>query len=223
MAWEPPQGSQRFADSTAAGDCPRRLADLDASTSQAAIDKVAAGLAIGARSSGWALRALARAPLDARASRRRRCSQIPCGCCGSRRRAPLLSASSSWRRHDARRAAAEFVESQRYDADRPEGRVNPHVEGNRGDMASAEHDILAAIRLIRSSFPHKSADPPHCGRDSDGLRVLVRRVSAWPRTARSFTMRWAGLGANARTGDALSESSARRFSSRTIHVLRRTT
>ena len=215
-AWygDPPQGSQRFADSVSQPAIARAtaLADLDASTSQAAIDKVAAGLRDrSALVRLGALRALARAPLDARASLA----------------APLLSDPLRVLRIEAAsllapvpleqlatsttftRAAAEFVESQRYNADRPEGRVNLGTfEGNRGDMASAEHDILAAIRLDPFFIPAyvNLADVYRTrGRDADGVRVLREGLGVVPDSAILHHALGLALVRMQRTGDALSE------------------
>jgi tetratricopeptide (TPR) repeat protein len=215
-AWygDPPQGSPRFADSVSRPAIARAtaLADLDASTSQAAIDAVAAGLRDrSALVRLGALRALARAPLDARASLA----------------APLLSDPLRVLRIEAAsllapvpfeqlrtsttftHAAAEFVESQRYNADRPEGRVNLGTfEGNRGDMASAEHDILAAIRLDPFYVPAyvNLADVYRTrGRDADGVRVLREGLGVAPDSAILHHALGLALVRTQRTGDALSE------------------
>jgi Flp pilus assembly protein TadD len=107
------------------------------------------------------------------------------------------------------RAAAEFVESQHYNADRPEGRVNLGTfEGNRGDMASAERDILAAIRLDPFFVPAyvNLADVYRTrGRDADGVRVLREGLGVVPDSAILHHALGLALVRMQRTGDALSE------------------
>jgi len=107
------------------------------------------------------------------------------------------------------RAAAEYVESQRYNADRPEGRVNLGMfEGNRRDTASAERDILAAIRLEPFFVPAyvNLADVYRVrGRDADGVRVLREGLRVAPESAILHHALGLALVRMQRTGDALSE------------------
>jgi tetratricopeptide (TPR) repeat protein len=193
-AWygEQPQGLQRSAEAISQPAIARAtaLANLDASTNRSAVDAVGRGLRdpsplvrLGA------LRALARAPMDVRASLG----------------APLLSDPLLVLRIEAasllapvpfdqlgrsatfERAAAEFVESQRYNADRPEGRVNLGTfEGTRGDTAKAEDDIRAAIRLDPFFVPAyvNLADVYRVlDRDADGAQVLREGLRLTPDSA----------------------------------------
>jgi predicted CXXCH cytochrome family protein len=74
------------------------------------------------------------------------------------------------------RAASEFVATQRYNADRAEARVNLGTfYANRGDVARAEDEIKAAIRLEPLFIPAyvNLADLYRArGRDPDGERIL---------------------------------------------------
>ena len=74
------------------------------------------------------------------------------------------------------RAAKEYIETQRYNADRAEARVNLGAfYGNRGDAARAEEEIKAAIRLEPFFIPayvnladlYRAHD-----RDADGEHIL---------------------------------------------------
>ena len=85
------------------------------------------------------------------------------------------------------RAAAEFVASQRYNADRPEGRVNLGTfEAQRGDAASAEREMRAAMRLDQFFIPAyiNLADVYRIlGNDSDGVQVLQDGLRVSPDSA----------------------------------------
>jgi predicted CXXCH cytochrome family protein len=74
------------------------------------------------------------------------------------------------------RAAAEFIETQRSNADRAEARVSLGTFlAQRGDVARAEKELESAIRLEPSSIPAyvNLADVYRAqGRDADGERVL---------------------------------------------------
>jgi Flp pilus assembly protein TadD len=193
-AWygDPPQGVQRSADAMSEPAIARAtaLADLDASTNQAAIDAVGRGLRDpSALVRLGALRALARAPMDTRAflaapllSDRLRVLRIEAASLLAPVPFDQLGKSATFER-----AAAEFVESQRYNADRPEGRVNLGTfEAQRGDAASAEHDIRAAIRLDRFFAPAyvNLADVYRVGgRDADGAQVLRDGLRVSPDSA----------------------------------------
>jgi predicted CXXCH cytochrome family protein len=74
------------------------------------------------------------------------------------------------------RASAEYVASQRYNADRPEARVNLGTYyANRGETAKAEQEIKAAIALDPRFIPAyvNLADLYRGrGRDEEGERIL---------------------------------------------------
>jgi predicted CXXCH cytochrome family protein len=215
-AWfgAPQQGFQRFADVVSQPAIARATAleNLGASTNQATIDALAKGLRDrNALVRLGALRALARAPLDVRMSLA----------------APLLSDPLRALRIDAAsllapvpfdqlgtsptfaRAAAEFVESQRYNADRPEGRVNLGTfEGNRSDMAGSERDMRSAIRLDPFFIPAyvNLADMYRTrGRDTDGVDVLREGLRVVPDSAVLHHALGLALVRLQRTGDALGE------------------
>jgi Tfp pilus assembly protein PilF len=80
------------------------------------------------------------------------------------------------RQYAFQRAATEFVESQRYNADRPEARVALGTFlAERGDAPAAESELLSAIRLAPSSIPAyvNLADVYRAiGRDAEGENVL---------------------------------------------------
>jgi Tfp pilus assembly protein PilF len=87
------------------------------------------------------------------------------------------------RQYAFQHAATEFVETQRYNADRPEARVALGTfYAERGDAAAAERELLSAIRLMPSSVPAyvNLADVYRTlGRDTDGealLRTALIRV-----------------------------------------------
>ena len=82
------------------------------------------------------------------------------------------------------RAAAEYVESQRYNADRSEARVNLGTFlAERGDLAGAEAELRSAIRMEPSSIPAyvNLADVYRAsGRDADGVRLLREGLASAP-------------------------------------------
>jgi len=84
------------------------------------------------------------------------------------------------------RAAVEFVETQHYNADRAEARVNlGSFLARRGDAASAERELRSAIRLEPSSVPAyvNLADVYRVlGRDVDGERVLRAGLADAPKS-----------------------------------------
>jgi hypothetical protein len=84
------------------------------------------------------------------------------------------------------RAASEFVETQRYNADRAEARVTLGTfYGNRGDAARAEEEIKAAIRLEPFFIPAyvNLADLYRAiGRDADGERILREGLKIAPKS-----------------------------------------
>jgi Tfp pilus assembly protein PilF/cytochrome c553 len=157
------------------------LADLDPAAGPATIDVLAAAV----RKSDpllrfGALQALARAPVEMRVTLA----------------APLLSDPLRTVRNEAvnvlapvpadrldaaqraafERAGAEYVEAQRYNADRVESRVNLGTfYANRGDAARAEAEFQAAIALDPYYVPAyvNLADLYRAlGRDTDGERIL---------------------------------------------------
>ena len=84
------------------------------------------------------------------------------------------------------RAAGEFVESQRYNADRPEARNNLGTfYGNRGDAVKAEEEMKAAIRIEPFFVPAyvNLADLFRVsGRDPDGERILREGLKVAPKS-----------------------------------------
>jgi tetratricopeptide (TPR) repeat protein len=210
----PTQEFQPFANTASQPAIARAtaLADLDASTNQASIDALAAGLRdrsplvrLGA------LRALGRAPLDARVSLAAPLLSDPLRALRIEAASLLAPVPVDQLRTNVafERAAAEFVESQRYNADRPEGRVNLGTfEGNRGDMSGSERDILAAIRLDPFFVPAyvNLADVYRTlGRDADGASVLREGLRLNPGSAALHHALGLALVRMQRTGDALGE------------------
>jgi predicted CXXCH cytochrome family protein len=98
-----------------------------------------------------------------------------------------LTAASAERRAAFERAAAEYVESQRYNADRADARVNlGSFEARRGDVAHAEQDLKAAIALDSLYVPAyiNLADLYRAqGRESDAERVLRDGLKTSPNSA----------------------------------------
>jgi tetratricopeptide (TPR) repeat protein len=188
------------------------LADLDASTSQASIDAVAAGLRDrSALVRLGALRALARAPLDARASLAAPLLSDPLRALRIEAASLLAPVPIDQLRTNAtfERAAAEYIESQRYNADRPEGRVNLGTfEGNRGDATGSERDMRSAIRLDPFFIPAyvNLADLYRTrGRDADGVGVLREGLRVAPDSAVLHHALGLALVRLQRTGDAVGE------------------
>ena len=168
------------------------LAQLNASDSQRGLETIAEGL----RDHNQllrlaALQSLANAPLAARVSLA----------------APFLSDSLKAVRIEAvsllapvppdqlnaeqraafERARAEYVASQRYNADRAEARVNLGTfYANRGEAAKAEEEIKAAIRLEPLFIPayvnladvYRARD-----RDAEGERILREGLKIAPKSA----------------------------------------
>ena len=85
------------------------------------------------------------------------------------------------------RAAAEYVASLRYNADRADSRVNLGTfYANRGEAGKAEEEITAAIRLNPLYIPAyvNLADLYRAtGRDADGVRILRDGLKLAPRNA----------------------------------------
>jgi Tfp pilus assembly protein PilF len=107
------------------------------------------------------------------------------------------------------RASAEYVETQRYNADRAEARVNLGTfYGNRGDAARAEEEIKAAIRLEPFFIPAyvNLADLYRArGRDADGESALREGLKVAPKSAILHHALGLALVRMKRTGEALSE------------------
>jgi Flp pilus assembly protein TadD len=207
-----PQGYQRFATTFAAanngapdaqaqlraiaGDASypaiaraTSLAQLNAPLSQAALDSLAATLRDEnplIRLAG--LQVLANAPINAR-------MQLAFPLLFDPVRTVRIEAASVLaplprnenQRAAFERAAGEFVESQRYNADRPEARNNLGTfYGNRGDPVKAEEEIKAAIRLDRFFIPAyvNLADLYRAGgRDPDGEVTLRQGLNVAPKNA----------------------------------------
>jgi len=90
------------------------------------------------------------------------------------------------RQYAFQRAAADFVETQRYNADRAEARVALGTFfAERGDAPAAEGELLSAIRLAPTSVPAyvNLADVYRTlGRDGDGESILRRGLSRAPQS-----------------------------------------
>ena len=168
------------------------LAEIDSPANRATLDALAASLRdpnslvrLGI------LRSLANAPLNARLSlaapllsdlvravRIEAASVI----------APVPAAQFSAEQRAAfERAASEYVESQRYNSDRAEARVNVGTfYGNQGDLSRAEDEIKAAIRLEPFFIPAYAnlADLYRASsRDADGERILREGLKVAPKSA----------------------------------------
>jgi tetratricopeptide (TPR) repeat protein len=165
------------------------LAQIDAASSPAAFETLAHGLrdSIGLVRFG-ALLSLRSAPLDLR-------SQLAAPNLADPLRAVRIQAASVLApvptermgaevRQAFDRAAVEYVDTQRYNADRAEGRVNLGTfYGSRGDASQGEHELRAALRLDPSFIPAyvNLADLYRVsGRDLDGERTLRDGLAAAP-------------------------------------------
>lgn len=82
------------------------------------------------------------------------------------------------------RAAAEYVETQRYNADRAEARVNLGTFlAERGDLVGAETELRSAIRMEPSSaaaYVNLADVYRASGRDADGERLLRAGLTSAP-------------------------------------------
>jgi tetratricopeptide (TPR) repeat protein len=98
-----------------------------------------------------------------------------------------LTAASNEQRAAFERAAAEYVETQRHNADRADARVNlGSFEARRGDAAQAEQDLKAAIALDRLFVPAyiNLADTYRAQRrEADAERVLRDGLKMVPNSA----------------------------------------
>jgi Tfp pilus assembly protein PilF len=124
--------------------------------------------------------------------------------------APVPAAQFSAEQRAAfERTASEYVESQRYNADRAEARVNVGTfYGNQGDLSGAEDEIKAAIRLEPFFIPAYAnlADLYRAGgRDSDGERLLREGLKTAPKSAILHHALGLALVRMKRTDEALGE------------------
>ncbi len=210
-----PQGYQRFASAFAAAnaDAPgaqaqlraiagdstqppivraTAFAEINAPTSRTAIEALAQGLHdSNALVRLGALQSLANAPLDARASLAVPLLSDPVRAVRIEVASVLAAVPATQLSADARaafdHAAGEYIESQRYNADRAEARVNLGTfYANRGDAAKAEAEIKAAIGLEPLYIPAyvNLADVYRAsGRDADGERILREGLKVAPKSA----------------------------------------
>jgi Tfp pilus assembly protein PilF len=85
------------------------------------------------------------------------------------------------------RASAEYVASQRYNADRAEARVNVGTfYANRGDPARAEEELKAAVALdpfFTPAYVNLADLYRALGRDLDGEKLLREGLRTAPRSA----------------------------------------
>lgn len=99
---------------------------------------------------------------------------------------PLASASNE-QRAAFDRAAAEYVDSQRYNGDRADARVNlGSFEVRRGDVAGGERELKAAMTLDPHFAPAyvNLADLYRAqGREADAERVLREGIQREPKSA----------------------------------------
>jgi Tfp pilus assembly protein PilF/cytochrome c553 len=210
-----PQGYQRFAAAFAgangdAADANAQLSAIAADSTQPAIARATALSEISAPSSQLALDTLANGLRDpnslVRLGALQTLTQAPPGV-RVRLAAPLLTDPAKAVRVEAAgilaavpaeqlsaaqraafaRASAEYVESQRYNADRAEGRANLGVfYAGRGDAAKGAEELKAAIRLEPFFIPayvnladlYRTRD-----RDVEGERILRDGLKVAPKNA----------------------------------------
>jgi predicted CXXCH cytochrome family protein len=168
------------------------LARLDANANGASLDAVSAGL----RDANpllrlGALESLAAAPPDLRARYALPLLSDPLRAIRIEAASILadvpLTAASAEQRAAFDRAAAEYVASERYNADRADARANlGSFEARRGDAARAEQDLRAAIALDPLFVPAyvNLADLYRGqGREGDAERVLRDGIRQVPNSA----------------------------------------
>jgi len=208
-----PQGYQRFAEAFAASENgaldaqsqlraiaadashpaiarATALVQLNASLSQAVLDTLAAAL----RENNpllrlAALQSLGGAPPDARVRWVAPLLADPLKAIRIEAASLLAAVSAAQLSPEQRtafeRAGAEYVASQRYNADRAEARVNLGTfYANRGDAAKAEEEIKAAIRLQPLFIPAyvNLADLYRArSRDAEGERILREGLNVAPK------------------------------------------
>jgi Tfp pilus assembly protein PilF len=210
-----PHGYQRFAAAFAAAnaDAPGAQAPLraiagdstqppivratafaatNASNSRATIEAISQGLHdSNALVRLGALQSLANAPLNARASLAVPLLTDPLRTVRIEAASVLAAVPATQWSVDTRaafeHADGEYIASQRYNADRAEARVNLGTfYANRGDAASSEAEIKAAIRLEPRYIPAyvNLADLFRAsGRDADGERILREGLKLVPKSA----------------------------------------
>jgi Tfp pilus assembly protein PilF len=168
------------------------LAEINAPTNQSTLDALAERL----RDSNslvrfGALQSLAQAPLNDRLSLTVPLLSDPVRAVRIEA-ASLLAAVpagqfSTEQRAAFDRASAEYVQTQRYDADRADGRVNLGTfYASRGDAAKGEEEIKAAIRLDPFFIPAyvNLADLYRArGRDAEGESILRDGLKTAPKSA----------------------------------------
>jgi predicted CXXCH cytochrome family protein len=168
------------------------FAEINAPTSRTTLETLAQGL----RDSNalvrlGALQSLANAPPDARASLAGPLLSDPVRAVRIDAASILAAVPTAQLNADARaafeRAAEEYIASQRYNADRAEARVNLGTfYASRGDAASAEAEIKAAIHLEPLYLPAyvNLADLYRAsGRDAEGERILREGLKLAPKSA----------------------------------------
>ena len=232
-----PQGYQRFATAFSAAnagalDAPEQLRALASDSTQPPIVRATALAESNAPTSGAALDALAErlrdanplvrlgalqsltnAPLEARAALAAPLLSDPVKTVRIEA-ASLLTAVpaeqlTAEQRAAFERASGEYVATQRYNADRPEARVNLGTfYANRGDAAKGEEEIKAAIRLEPLFIPAyvNLADLYRArGRDPDGERILREGIKTAPKSAVLHHALGLALVRMKRTDEALGE------------------
>jgi Tfp pilus assembly protein PilF len=210
-----PQGHQNFAKAfaavtTGAADAPAQLRAIAAEASHPAIVRATAlaqlngvlgktsldMIAAGARDRDpllrlAALQSLSGAPSEARVQHAAPLLSDPLRAIrieAASVLAPVPAAQLSAEQRAAfERASAEYVASQRYNADRAEARVNLGTfYANRADPAGAEEEMKAAIRLDPLFAPAyvNLADLYRAfGRDADGEKILREGIRIAPNSA----------------------------------------
>ena len=107
------------------------------------------------------------------------------------------------------RAASDYVDSQRYNGDRADARVNlATFEALRGDVASAERDFRSAMALDPLFAPAyvNLADLYRArGRDAEGMQVLRKGLQPLPKNAALHHALGLALVRAKRTDQALQE------------------
>ena len=210
-----PQGNQRFAAgfaaaTTGAADAPAQLraiaadashpaiaratalAQLNASVGKTSVDTIAAG----ARDRHPLLRLAALQSLSGAHSEAR--VQLAAPLLSDPLRAIRIEAASvlapvpaaqlnAEHRAALERASAEYVASQRYNADRAEARVNLGTfYANRAEPARAEEEIKTAIRLdplFAPAYVNLADLYRAVGRDEDGEKILREGIRIAPNSA----------------------------------------
>jgi predicted CXXCH cytochrome family protein len=210
----PPQGYQQYAAAlhAAASGAPDAAAQLRALAADAAQPAIARATALADLASGsranidalaaalrdsdpllrfGALQALAQAPVEPRLSLAAPLLSDPVRIVRSEAVSVLAPVPAdnldAEQRAAFERAGAEYVETQRYNADRPEARVNLGTYyANRGDAHGAEEEFKAALALDPAFVPGyvNLADLYRTtGRDAEGERTLRAGLERVPQNA----------------------------------------